>query len=133
VRENCNNACVAAWFVLFWHPVSRIKVNRFVAACRGMAGILAAVLLLCEFLATSDQVHGAFHHNGNTTSNSCALCLFVKGLVDVPQPAPFATQPILSSFDLVSHFESIALVDFTYLVSPSRAPPASASKSPVVA
>ena len=110
-----------------------MKDNRFVAAARGLAGLLAGALLICELLAANGQVHGALHHKGNAAPNSCVLCLFVKGLVDSPDSAPVPTEPVWSFFDSVPQIRSIAWVDFTYLVSLSRAPPALASSIPVVA
>jgi hypothetical protein len=113
--------------------VSRFKINRFVAASRGLAGVLAGALLLCELLATNGQFHQALHHGGKAVSNSCILCLFANGHVDLPPLMPVVTAHVLSSFDSALRMETIVLVDFSYLSSPSRAPPALASLPSVVA
>jgi hypothetical protein len=113
--------------------VSPNRVKRFVGACRGLAAILAVALLLCELLATNGQIHGALHHNGKTASNTCVLCLFVKGMVDLPESEPVVNGPALIWFESMPRVESIFLADFSFLTSPSRAPPAVASFQPVVA
>ena len=113
--------------------MTRFKVNRFVAAARVLAGALAAALLLFELLAANGGFHQALHHGGKAASDSCFLCLFVKGHVDLPQSVPVVTASVRSSFDPAPRMESIAMMDFTYLASPSRAPPALASLLSVVA
>jgi len=113
--------------------VSRFKSNRFVAAFRGLAGVLAGALFLFELVASNGQFHQALHHNGQSASNGCVLCLFANGHVDLPPLMPVFTAPALSSFDSALRVETTVLVDFSYLGSPSRAPPALASFPSVVA
>jgi hypothetical protein len=104
--------------------VLRFKDNWFLAAARVLAGALAGALLLFELVAANGELHQALHHGGKAASDSCVLCLFAKGHVDSPEAAPVVTVSIRSSFDAAPRMESIAMVDFTYLASPSRAPPA---------
>lgn len=112
--------------------LTHFNVNRFVCA-RVLASALAAALLLLELLAGNNEFHNALHHNGNAASNNCVLCLFAKGHVDSPEPTPVLTPLVQPSFEPTPRQESIAFVDFTYLASPSRAPPASSSFLSVVA
>jgi hypothetical protein len=107
--------------------VLRFRFKRFDAALRGVAGLLAAALLLFSLLATDEEFHQALHGSGKGASNGCLLCVFAKGHADLPQSAPVFTAAVLSAFNAALLMESIALVDFTYLASPSRAPPALAS------
>jgi hypothetical protein len=111
--------------------VSRFKINRCFAACRALGGLLAVALLFCELLAANGRFHQAMH-GGKASSNSCLLCLFAKSQVDSPRSAPIVAAPVLPSFESSPPMESIAVVDFTYLSSPSRAPPVFVSNLPVV-
>ena len=104
-----------------------LRANPFVAAARSLVGVLAAAILLCELLAANSGFHQALHRSGKAASDSCVLCLFAKGQVDLPQSVLTVPESVRSSFDLTPRMESVALPDFTYLVSPSRAPPAFAS------
>jgi hypothetical protein len=113
--------------------VSGFKVNWFVAAARVMAGALAAALLLFELLAANGAFHEALHQSGKAASDCCVLCLLAQGHVDSPDSVPVVTASVQPSFDLPPRMESIALLDFTFLASPSRAPPALASLLTVVA
>ena len=113
--------------------LSRFKINWFVAVVRGLAGVMALALLLFELLSTNRRFHQVLHPGGKAASNSCVVCLFAKGQVDSPQLAPVATAAVWSLFNPAPRMESAALVDFAYLVSPSRAPPALASLSQAVA
>lgn len=114
--------------------LSYLKASRFVAAAaRGLAGVLAGGVLLLGLLAANSGFHQTLHHSGKAAADSCVLCLFAKGQVGLPQSAPVITTSVRSSFDLPPRMESIAMVDFTYLTSPSRAPPALASLLSVVA
>jgi len=122
------------WCALLQPSLSDSKVNRFVAAAtRGLAGVLAVALLLLGLLAVNGEFHEALHQTGKAASDNCVLCLFAKGQVDLPQSVPVVSAPVQPSSDLPTLRESIALVDFTYLASPSRAPPAFASLLSVVA
>ena len=113
--------------------VSRLKVNRFVAAARTVAGVLVGALLLFELLAANSGFHQALHHGAQAASSSCVLCLFAKGQVDLPESAPVVTASVPSSSDPRPWVESIALFEFMYLASLSRAPPSPASRLWVVA
>lgn len=112
--------------------VALAKVNWF-AAFRGLAGALAGALLLFELLSTNGQFHQALHPAGKSGSNSCVVCLFAKGQVDAPPLAPVPSGVVWSRFESAPTTESTALVDSTYLVSPSRAPPAFSAHLPVLA
>jgi len=112
--------------------VARLKHTWFVAAARGLAGVLAAALLLFELLSTNGRFHHAFHATGKTSSNGCIVCLFAKGQVDSPQATPAITLPLLCCFILLVPTESAILVDFRYLASPSRAPPSPGFFPPVI-
>jgi hypothetical protein len=118
---------------LLFSSVSRSKANRFVAAARVLAGVLAGALLVFELLSADGGFHQALHHNGKAASNGCILCLFAKGQVDSPQAVPGVTSSVWSMFPPAPRMESIALLDFTYLASASRAPPTLTSVLSVVA
>ena len=111
--------------------MARSRNNRFVTAARLLAGVLAGVLLVFELLAADGEFHQTFHH-GNAATNSCVLCLFAKGQVDSPQPAPALTACVWSVFHSTPRIEFIAPSDFSYLISASRAPPAVPFVFPVV-
>lgn len=97
-----------------------------------MAAGLAAALLILGLLAANTGFHQALHHGGKAT-DTCVLCLFANGHVDLPDTGPMVTTSIRSSFTWAPQLESVALADFTYLSSRSRAPPALASILSVVA
>ena|SRR5208282_2558348 len=119
---------------LFLSRLSHFKANWFVAvATCGVAGVLAGALLLLGLLAVNNGFHQALHHSGKAAPDNCVLCLFAKGQVDLPQSVPVVPASFQSSFDLPPRMESIASVDFTYLASPSRAPPVFVSLRSVVA
>jgi len=110
--------------------VSRLKVKQSFGVLRALGGLLAIALLVCELLAGNSPFHQALH-SGKAASNSCLLCLFAKGQIDSPRSVPLVTAPVRSSFDSSPRMETVAVVDFRYLASPSRAPPASTSDLPV--
>lgn len=109
----------------------RFKVIKSFGLFRALSALLAAGLLLCELLAADGPFHQALH-TGKAASNSCLLCLFAKGQVDSPVQNAIITAPVPTAFDSSPRLETVVLADFRYLVSPSRAPPAFASASPVV-
>ena len=84
-------------------------------------------------LAADGGFHQALHQSGKATPDNCVLCLFVKGHIDLSQSVAVLAAPVRVSFEPPPVMESIALVDFSYLASPSRAPPALASLPAVVA
>jgi hypothetical protein len=94
--------------------------------------VLAGALLLFELVAANSELHQKLHHNGKATSNTCVVCLFAKGHVDSAESAPAFTAPVRIPLGLAPTMESIFLADFTYLSSPSRAPPAFSSLLSVV-
>jgi len=89
--------------------------------------------LLFGLLATNGRFHQALHPSGKEASNSCALCLFANGQVDLPQAVPIVTAYVGPSFELTPRIESIAMVGLMYLASLSRAPPVLTSFLSVVA
>ncbi len=113
--------------------MSRLNVNWLVAAARGLACVLAGVLLLCEVLTADGSLHQAFHSGEKAASNNCILCLFAKGQVDKPESEPRITTFVWSTFDSPQPMQSVALVDCRYFTSPSRAPPAFSLRPTVVA
>jgi hypothetical protein len=110
--------------MLSLNRVSRFTPNRFAVALRGLAGLLAAGLLVFELLSTNGRFHQALHPGGKTASNGCVVCLFAKGHVDTPSTLPFITLFVHCPFDLTARSETTFLVGFFYLAFPSRAPPA---------
>ena len=98
-----------------------------------MSGLLAGAVLLFTLLSANGGFHDALHHTGKAAANSCVLCLFAKGQVDQPQTAPVLAGFVPAGFILTLRAESTVLVDFSYLSSPSRAPPALAPFSLAVA
>ncbi len=113
--------------------MSRFKVKRLVAAARILAGLLAGAVLVFELLAANGGFHQALHQEGKAGPGGCVLCLFANGQVDSPESLPVATGIVASSFQAAPLVESILPVDFTYLLSPSRAPPALQSDRSVLA
>jgi hypothetical protein len=111
--------------VLSWHRVSRLNVNRFAAALRGLGILLASLLLVCELLTSDGSFHQSLHASGTGTSNNCLLCLFLKGHIDLPETAPPVLTPVEVCFGTPRQLDRPALPDTAYLLSPSRAPPAS--------
>ena len=95
--------------------------------------MLAVTALCFALLAANSEFHQALHHGGTGRSNSCVLCLFAYGHVDSPQ-SPLALADFVPSFtDSAPPAKSIVTVEFTYLLSPSRAPPALAALLSAVA
>jgi len=90
-------------------------------------------LLLLQLLTASSDFHQAQHRDGKATSATCILCLLANGHVDLPEAAQSLTPDARPVMDSEPRHESIALVDFSYLSSPSRAPPAFSSPLSVVA
>lgn len=127
--QSCLRGAGFAWLKT---GASRFRANRYIVASRVLAGALAAALLVLELLASDQGFHQAFHHNGKPASNNCVLCLFAEGQVELPQSSPVTTTFVRAYFDPAPKTESITLVGFTYLASPSRAPPAPASSLPAV-
>ncbi len=98
-----------------------------------LSGALAGALLLLTVLAANGKFHQALHLKGKSASDNCVLCLFAKGQVDLPQSIAEAPATVAPLVTMRLRLESIVLVDFTYLSSPSRAPPALDSSSTVMA
>jgi len=107
--------------------VSRYIGKRLDPTLRGLAAMLAAAVLLFSLLATNSGFHEALHHGDKAASNNCVLCLFAKGQVDQPLATPVVAAFAPAIFLSAPQVESVVLVDFSYLSSPSRAPPALAS------
>lgn len=111
------------WFVNA--SVSGFQPSRFVAvAARRLAGVLGGALLAFALLAANSELHHAWHHGGNPSSNSCALCLFAKGQVEMPDSTMVFLAAFRPSFDSAPPLETVSKIDLTYLAFPSRAPPA---------
>ncbi|HVM46446.1 MAG TPA: hypothetical protein VMU04_00390 [Candidatus Acidoferrum sp.] len=100
-----------------------MKSNLF-AAARLLAIVLAVTVVCFGLLAANGEFHRALHHGGAADSNGCVLCLFAHGQVDSPASATVPAACVAAVLDLTPPAESIVLVDFTYLLFPSRAPPA---------
>ncbi len=102
-------------------------------AARALGALLTLLLLVLELLAADGRFHQALHQNGKADANSCVLCLFAKGVVDLPPCAVAVSPAVPPPFEVAPRINSAVVLDFRYLVSPSRAPPASFSLSAVVA
>ena len=118
--------------VLLACNMSPLRLNRSVVA-RALAGVLAVSLLVFELLATSGRFHQALHSDGNSSSSTCIICLFAKGHLDTSPATPVPSPAIEPAFNFTPRVESITLVDFRYLASPPRAPPAPAPLLTVLA
>jgi hypothetical protein len=90
-------------------------------------------LLLLQLLTASGDFHQTQHRDGKATSPTCVLCLLANGHVDLPEVAPSITPAVRPLLDSAPRYESVAMADFSYLASPSRAPPAFSSPLSVVA
>ncbi len=106
--------------------VAQFKNSRLITAAGMLTGVLTGALLVFELLAANSGLHQVLHQEGKPASDGCVLCLFAKGQVDLPEPVPVAVVILRCVFPQVLARESHAVVDFAYLVSPSRAPPAPA-------
>lgn len=114
--------------------MARRKARSFLSAATPvLAGLLAGLVLLFGLLAASDQLHRTFHHNGNDAANPCLVCLLIKGQVKSSDPVPVVAACVTVLFQAAPQAQTAVSPDFTYLASPSRAPPAPASLLPVVA
>ena len=114
--------------------MARRKPKRFLSAATPvLAGLLAGLLLLFGLLAASEQLHRAFHPNGKDGANPCLACLLIKGQVKSADPVAVVAAAVIVLFQAAPKAQTAVLPDFTYLASPSRAPPALASLLPVVA
>ncbi len=113
--------------------MSRLTSNRFRTAARALGALLTLVLLVLELLAADSRFHQAFHQNGKADANSCVLCLFAKGDVDLPPCAVGDIPAVQSPFEAAPRINSAVVLNFRYLVSRSRAPPDCTSLSAVMA
>lgn len=113
--------------------VPRFKAIRSAVTTRVLACVVAGALLLFELLAANGAFHQALHHSGRTAATTCVLCLFAKGQLDSSEPGPISTEPFLIPLCPEPTVETIVVTDFTYLSSPSRAPPVFSSLLSVVA
>ncbi len=111
----------------------RFKMRSFTATCRFLAGVIAAIIFFAGLLAANGAFHEQLHHSDKGASNSCVLCLFAKGQVDLPESLPAETGFVQSAFAAAPVTVSQAPVGFTYLASLSRGPPASASLRSAIA
>jgi Protein of unknown function (DUF2946) len=91
------------------------------------------MVLLFGLLAASNAFHRAMHHGRTADSSSCVLCLFANGHVYLPQTAPAVSESVRVLLAVAPLTEPVVTVDFTYLISPSRAPPAPAPLLPAAA
>ncbi len=108
-------------------------MKRFITAFRVIGGVMAGVVFLLGLLATNRAFHDAAHHDGNAASVTCVLCLLAKGQVDSPQLVSVITPAVQHSFEAPGRWQLPAVLDFRYVISPSRAPPAAARRFSVVA
>jgi hypothetical protein len=87
------------------------------------AGLLAGTMLVFTLLTASGHLHHALHHDGAAGGSACAICLFAKGQVDLPDASPvFAVGVFLLIGGLIVARTSFAL-DVISLLPPGRAPP----------
>ena len=112
--------------------VFRLKVKRLIAA-RVLATFLAAAVVSFGLLAANGALHRTLHQGGTADSGSCVLCLFAHGHADSPEAVLVTSAFVPTASDLPVPAVSAVKVDFTYLLSPSRAPPVLADLLPVVA
>ncbi len=104
----------------------RLKVRPFAVTCRVLAGVIAGLLFLVGLLVANGVFHEELHRSNKGASNSCVLCLLAKGQLDLPESLPAEIGFVHSAFAPPPVTESRAPVDFTYLASLSRGPPACA-------
>ena len=88
-----------------------------------MAGVIAGLLLFAGLLAANGAFHEELHRSDKGVSNSCVLCLFAKGQIDMPEVLSAETGFVQSPFAAAPVTQSRAPVQFTYLASLSRGPP----------
>ena len=93
------------------------------------AGLLAGMMLVFSLLTASGHLHHALHHEGAVGGTHCAICLFTKGQVDLPDAAPvFAVGVFLLTVGLILARTTFASAVIA-LLPPGRAPPRFASVS----
>jgi hypothetical protein len=94
-----------------------------------LAGLLAGALLVFTLLTASGPLHQALHHGGAAGGSACAICLFAKGQVDLPDVSPvFAVGVFLLVGGLMVSRTTVPF-NFISLLPPGRAPPRLASAS----
>ena len=93
-----------------------------------LGGLLVAVVLLLNALASSPSLHERFHADAGKVEHQCAITLFAHGLVDAPVVDVAAVIPAAPAefLPLTSVLLRNAPVD---TLPPGRAPPVSSVNS----
>ena len=93
------------------------------------AGLLAATMLVFSLLTASGSLHHALHQDGAAGGSPCAVCLFAKGQVDLPDGSPiFVAGIFLLIGGLIVAYTAFAPTVIS-LLPPGRAPPRRSSAS----
>jgi hypothetical protein len=112
--------------------VQRERCRLISVAKPALAGLLAVWLVIAGALSLSHALHQSVHPDSSGGSHLCLLCSLAKGHVQAADAALIVAIPVL--FLVLGGVlpERFPLSAFDYRFSPSRAPPAPASKIKVV-
>ena len=93
------------------------------------ASLLAVLVILLTFAATSERLHFQLHADGDAAHahGPCAVCAIVKGHVDAPGVVVSEVFAALSVAWTLPPPQTLALASFDLLTAPNRGPPASVS------
>ena len=113
---------LALWLILIVQLNCAVRDLRRVAK-PALAGLLAALLFMWGLLAASGSLHLSLHHDRAAGANSCAVCLFAKGQVELSDIAPLLIA--VAIFLLCGLLAASAGVPWSVdsLLPPGRAPP----------
>lgn len=114
------------------NTVPHRKIHPILTAARPIfAALLAGLMLLLSLLTANDCLHRALYHSGKQANAPCFICLLHKGHVDSSTPAPVIVGP-RAAYCWVMQAGPVFTLDVTYLLAPSRAPPAVVTPLPVL-
>lgn len=120
-RQKFRLAAVLADATVILLPRSRTFLTRLVKPA--LAALLVGLLLLCTASSAISSVHHWLHPGGSETGSSCAVCLLLNGLVDVPGIA-LTRGPTLLFFPGSQVAEiGIQISNIDLRLAPGRAPP----------
>ncbi len=95
---------------------------------RVFAGLLAGMMLVFTLLTASGHLHHEFHE-GAAGGTHCAICLFTKGQVDLPEATPVFVVGVFLPMGGLILIRTAFASDVISLLPPGRAPPRLASVS----
>lgn len=107
----------------------QVRLNwRISVTKRSLAALLGLLLLGLSFGAADGPLHRALHKQGQDGS-TCAICLFVKGMVDLPDSLLPVVLVFACLFFLLPALKASIPLSTEFLLPPERAPPRFSSVS----